>query len=1042
MMSKKRICALMQIIAGLSGLMGCTEETGQAFDKGTGIFTRDHFAYITASSAVLLLVLLVITILMLNIAKKRKLITRNLQLSLDSMTSILNKSDVMIYVTDTKTDEILFINEMMKQHLKIDSNVIGRPCYRILQEGKTERCSFCPCRQLDKNPDKVIIWEDYNSISKKYYRRSDQYADWPDGRKVHIQHCVDITDIRQKTETLKKREIMMAALNKTALKLLSRNMETFDTMMSAGIRPIVDLFDIDRFSFFRNVTMAEGLHASLVYRWDRGSGSAAPAAGLHSNEANTGFVPNWEYSLKNGNAVNGPVSVMPGDEAAAMKAAGTASVFVVPVFSDNIFWGFVMYEDFRNERHFDDDSAEIMRSAAFLCSNAVIRNEMEREINKANERARILLDKNPLCCQLFDANFKKIDCNEEAVRLFGFKDKQEYLDRYHELFPEFQGDGSNSGEKIEQYLTKAFEEGSCTFEWTYRMLDGSEMPSEIICVRVRHEDGYAIAAYTRDLRQFNKMMKDISEKSAHLELALEQAKAASKAKGNFLSAMSHEMRTPMNAIIGMTAIGKKANNIEGKNHALNKIGDASSHLLGVINDVLDMAKIEANKLELAPVEFNFERMLQRVTAVINFKVDEKQQQLTLNIDSNIPNFLVGDDQRLAQVIANLLSNAVKFTPEGGKIQLDASLLAEKEGECELRIEVADNGIGISEQQQEKLFGMFEQAESGTSRKYGGTGLGLVLSKNIVELMNGKVWIESELGNGARFIFTVKMQRGMKNLRSLLSPGIQWENVRILAVDDIIETHNQFHGIFDGLGIQCGTASNGFEACRMIEEHGAYDIYFIDWRMPGMDGIELIRKIKSRSGSGSQFAVIMVTAMDWELIKDEAIRAGADKYLLKPLFSSAIIDCANECLASSRMHEDAENQKNTFAGKRMLLAEDMEINREIFLSFLEDTGVIIDCAKDGIEALDMIKPDADKYDIVFMDVQMPKMDGLESTRRIRAIEAERKTARRLPIIAMTANVFKDDIDECFAAGMDGHIGKPIDIDKVLEIMHKYLETDEV
>ena len=516
---------------------------------------------------------------------------------------------------------------------------------------------------------------------------------------------------------------------------------------------------------------------------------------------------------------------------------------------------------------------------------------------------------------------------------------------------------------------------------------------------------------------------------------LEQAMSASMAKSDFLSNMSHEMRTPLNAIIGMTAIGKKAEDIEGKNHALNRIGDASAILLGVINSVLDMAKIEANKLELASVEYNFARMLQKAMTVVDFRVEEKQQRVTVNVDNNIPCFLVGDEQRLAQVITNLLSNATKFTPVGGKIHVEASLVGVTDGKYELRVEVADSGIGISQEQQKRLFQAFGQAESKTYREYGGTGLGLVISRHIIELMDGRIWVESEPGKGAKFIFTIKALGGENNLRSLLAPGVSWETVQILIVDDVIETRRQFQDIFGNLGIKHDVAADSYEACRLIEKHGAYDIYFIDLRMPGMDGIELIQQIKSREGDRPSVAV-MITATDWEQIKDKAGRAGVDKYLLKPLFSSSIIDCVNECLGTARNQATSfETVDGEFANKRMLLAEDIEINREILKVLLENTKIIIDCAENGKEALDMIAAAPGMYDIVFMDVQMPKMNGLEATRHIRALPDAHGV--KLPIIAMTANVFKDDIDACIASGMDDHLGKPLDIDRVLGVLRKYL-----
>jgi hemerythrin-like metal-binding protein len=426
-----------------------------------------------------------------------------------------------------------------------------------------------------------------------------------------------------------------------------------------------------------------------------------------------------------------------------------------------------------------------------------------------------------------------------------------------------------------------------------------------------------------------------------------------------------------------------------------------------------------------------------VVNVINFRIEERHQSFYVTLDRKIPRILEGDDQRLSQVITNLLSNAVKFTPENGIIRLNAKLLEEKNDICTLEIGVTDTGIGISPEQQARLFNSFEQAEVSTTRKFGGTGLGLAISKRIVEMMDGKIWIESELGKGASFIFTVQMKRMSDERRvSLLNPGVNWNNIRILTVDDDPEIRQYFSEIALRFGIKCDIAGGGEEAIQMVEKNGAYDIYFIDWKMPGMNGLELAGRIKERNKEKS--VVTMISAAEWSSIENEAKKAGVDQFLSKPLFPSAIADLINECIGvvgAEDIRKKSEKQLDIFEGCRLLLAEDVEINREIVLALLEPTKLTIDCAENGAEAVRMFSAEPEKYDMIFMDVQMPEMDGYEATRRIRALEIPQ--AASIPIVAMTANVFREDVEKALAAGMNNHIGKPLNFEDVLAKLRQYL-----
>jgi len=436
-------------------------------------------------------------------------------------------------------------------------------------------------------------------------------------------------------------------------------------------------------------------------------------------------------------------------------------------------------------------------------------------------------------------------------------------------------------------------------------------------------------------------------------------------------------------------------------------------------------------------------MLQKIADVINLRVDERRQKFFVNIGSDIPQTLIGDDQRLSQVITNLLSNAVKFTPEEGSIRLDAELLSLENPEpgsehamCRLKISVEDTGIGISGEQQTRLFKSFEQAEVSTTRKYGGTGLGLAITKRIVELMDGEIWVESEFGKGSKFIFTFLMKRGEAMNRHLLDESVNWENIRIFVVDDEPEIREFFTVVSENIGVSCTVAASGEEAAEMIERDDNYNIYFIDWKLPGMDGIEFAKRIQSKHAHNS--IVTIFSSVDWNVIEDEAKSAGVDKFLPKPLFPSIIVDVINTCIhTKSGAKPDAVRAAAAdFTGYTILLADDVEINREIVLALLEPTGLKVECAEDGSEAVAMFRKTPERYDMVFMDIQMPEMDGYEATRLIRGLGCP--GAETVPIIAMTANVFREDIEKCIEAGMNGHIGKPIDLDEVIGELKKYLK----
>ncbi len=381
-----------------------------------------------------------------------------------------------------------------------------------------------------------------------------------------------------------------------------------------------------------------------------------------------------------------------------------------------------------------------------------------------------------------------------------------------------------------------------------------------------------------------------------------------------------------------------------------------------------------------------------------------------------------------------MSNAIKFTPEEGAIRLKTSLLGEENGVCTIKMEVSDTGIGISEEQQAKLFQAFQQAESSTTRSYGGTGLGLAISKRIVEMMGGDIIVDSALGKGTLISFTVKAERGAAEPSSD-HLAIDFKNMRILAVDDDPEILAGLQEIITRLGADCTVAQDAKEALSLVKENGDYDIYFFDLRMPRIGGISLALELRAREKKPGGTLVMMTSFADLTAVEQDALCAGVNMFLLKPIFPAAIADTISECVGVSgkKPGECGQNINGIFAGRHILLVEDVDINREIVMAQLEPTQIGIDCAENGAEAVEMFDLEPEKYDLIFMDIQMPKLDGYDATRRIR--ELGNMKSQQIPIIAMTANVFKEDVDRCLEAGMNAHIGKPVDFDEVMRILKK-------
>ncbi|MCL2042541.1 MAG: response regulator [Treponema sp.] len=524
---------------------------------------------------------------------------------------------------------------------------------------------------------------------------------------------------------------------------------------------------------------------------------------------------------------------------------------------------------------------------------------MAGEITKANERIRMLLDKTPLCARLWDSDGKMIDCNEAAVEFFGFMDKEECMRRYSELYPEYQPDGQLSVEKVKKCLDKAFKEGKYAFEWTYKMLDGTLIPAEVVLVKVEYRDGYIVAGYTRDLREQITLIKEMRR--------AELAEESSKAKSRFLANMSHEMRTPLNVVLGITGLMLEEDTpAPDYKENLMKIGAAGNTLLRLINDVLDISKIEAGKLELTPVTYEVPSLLNEIITFSMLRIEDRPITFVLNINENLPYNLYGDDLRVKQIINNLLSNAFKYTKKGTvSLGITAEPDRSMSGQVWMNITVSDTGIGIHEEDIKKLFTDYYQVESETNRKTEGTGLGLSITKRLVEMMNGEISVESEFEKGSVYRVRIRQKcystttigpavmENIKNFRYTEDKKIARNKLvrtdlsfaKVLVVDDMQPNLDVAAGLLGKYKMQVDCVLNGQGAVDLIKnKKPVYNAIFMDHMMPGgMDGIETAIAIRNLGTEyAQQIPIIALTANAIAGTEDMFYSNGFQDFISKPI----------------------------------------------------------------------------------------------------------------------------------------------------------------
>ncbi|MBF0508233.1 MAG: PAS domain S-box protein [Deltaproteobacteria bacterium] len=968
----------------------------------------------------------------------RKRFQRDLDFERKQLLSIFESIDEIIYVVDPITFEILYANAALTEIL---GQVVGRKCYRTMQ-GLDAPCSFCTNpRILGDNIGKTHISEYYNRTIDRWHRSIEKAITWPDGRIVRYCMSIDITDRKKAEQAMTNRLLYEKGLTAFSQALLSNDNQALDKALAH----LLETSAAGRGYLFENeIDPIEGLYARKTAEVCA-TGVTPQALGQKPQGFfyHEGFT-RWQAELATGRPIAGLTESFPEEEQNLLAGQDIVSILILPIWVGGKWHGFIGFDDTVKRRLWNEEDVRLLRTTAAMVGIHLERKHRDEIIQENLHFLQKLIDTIPAPVFYKDARGIYQGCNTAFERFLG-KSKEMIIGKsLYEVHPQHLADiYSRTDNEIFKNL------GSLTYESTMQSADDEE--HDLVIYKAAYSDTSGAMAglvgvmlditerkvieeELRLAKEFaeaaNQKLERAVERSSRLAL---EAERANEAKSEFLANMSHEIRTPMNGIIGMTELTLQTLLIPEQREYLETIKKCSETLLYILNDILDLSKIEAGRLELSEMPFNLRDSIGDMIGIVSQRAHEKGVELAYYIGPEVPDNLMGDPGRLRQIILNLVGNAVKFTDQG-EIVVTVSTENRSDNGLTLLFTVKDTGVGIPLDKQQAIFSPFVQADKCISKRHGGTGLGLAISSRLVAMMGGRIWLESEENLGSTFYFTAHFGLPTLEAAAQLEPvSIDPERlrgVRVLVADDNKTSRRMLKEMLTSWQIKPVTVESGMAALAALrhigESEGPFELILLDAYMPGIDGFDLAERIL-KWPDYSKVKIIILTPVGVRGDANRCQELGIAAYLLKPVKQSDLLSAIIRVMGTPQKPDQRPQLVTRYAlhsdtrTLHLLLVEDNPVNLKLASHILKKQGHTLATAKTGLEALEALKKS--NFDLILMDVQMPEMDGLEATRAIR--EKEKQIGGHIPIVAMTAYAMKGDRERCFEAGMDGYLSKPID-----------------